>query len=109
ATHKGLLGSQRHRALHLVGKRMGDVLAGDPMAVRWFLALIGARFGNRGDTVEVVAKNLWPSLPEGMSESEFEIHAKDLAAAIPDRHRAGALLEAYLAEAIAALKEQLAL
>jgi hypothetical protein len=109
ASHKGLFGSQRHRALHLVGKRMGDVLAGDPVAVRWFLALIGARFGNKGDTVERVAKELWPFCPEAMSESEFDLHVKDLAGAVPDRDRAGALLKAYLAEAIAALKEQLAL
>src|SRR5436189_98734 len=49
-THACRLGTQRHRALHLVGKRMGDVPAGDPTAVRWFVALIGAAFGNQGET-----------------------------------------------------------
>ena len=107
ATHAGLLGTQRHRALHLVGKRMTDVLAGDPLARRWYSALIGASFGNQGDTLDVIAKSLGNRPPEGMTTSEFQIHVKELAAQVPTQAEGSTRLRAYLAEAIAALREHL--
>jgi hypothetical protein len=109
ASHNLLLGTQRHRALHLVGKRTSDVLVGDPTAIRWFLALIGAAYGNQGDTQDVVTKSLGSVPSAGMHVTEFQIHVQDLAAAVADRAPASALLKAYIAEAIAALREQLPL
>jgi hypothetical protein len=106
-SHAGLLGTQRHRALQLVGKRMTDVLAGDPLAIRWFCAVIGASFGDQGDILDVVAKSLGNKPPDAMTTSEFQIHVKDLAAQVPGQAEGCARLKAYLAEAIAALREHL--
>ncbi|MEA2633212.1 MAG: hypothetical protein QOE66_3431 [Chloroflexota bacterium] len=106
-SHAGLLGTQRHRALQLVGKRMTDVLAGDPLAIRWFCVVIGASFGDQGDLLDVVAKSLGNKPPDAMTTSEFQIHVKDLAAQVPGQAEGCARLKAYLAEAIAALREHL--
>ena len=101
ATHVGLLGTQRQLAFHLVGKRMTDVLTGDPLAIRWYSAVFGATFGNQGDTIDLVTKSLGSKPPAGMSTAEFPIRVKDLAAAIPGQAEGGIRLKAYVAEAIA--------
>jgi len=108
ATYAGLLGTQRHRALHLAGKRMTDVLADDPLALCWFLALIGASYGNQGETLDIIAKCLGNGPPEGMGTPEFQVRVKDLAAQVPSQAEGRARLLAYLAEAVAALREHLA-
>jgi hypothetical protein len=106
ARYKTLLGTQRRRALALVGRCREDALRDDPIALRWMRAQLGAMYDNA--TPEEVAAHFDEWLPEGMSRSEFRFRMEMLAGSLPASGEARALLVSYVAEEIRRLEDHLA-
>jgi hypothetical protein len=106
AASQNLLGSQRKRMLALLGKSYKDALRDDPVALRWVLALIGARFG-RAATAGQIAGELggWPK--DGMARAEFDIRVQEMGDLLPDKAAARALLLEYVAAEVSRLAEHL--
>jgi hypothetical protein len=105
-TFNSLLSSQRKRVLALLGKRREDVFRDDRVATRWMRALIGARLTDERSAQDV-ANQFGDLLPDGISQSEFDIRIEHLARSLPTRKEAHAQLVSYVAEEIARLQEHL--
>jgi hypothetical protein len=106
ARHNSLLGTQRRRALALLGKCRDDALHDDPIALRWVRAQIGAMYD--AATLEEVTNQLGSKPPEGMGWPEFDARVKLIAGSLPTRQEAHALLVSYVAEEIRRLEDHLA-
>ncbi len=104
----GLLNTEFDLVLLLLGKRLSDVFAGDPIATRWVVAQLSGVFGTPDVDLNRLSAHLG-GRPDGMCPSEYSIRLKLLASALVGKEEGRALLRAYIAEIKAELTEHLAL
>jgi hypothetical protein len=105
-TYVSLLGTQRKRALALLGKSRQDALRDDPVALRWLRALLGATLGSAA-TPQQIAGELGGLSKSKMSRAEFDFRVEQMAGSLPDKAEGHALLVTYVAEEIRRLEELL--
>jgi hypothetical protein len=101
-----LMMSQRLRVIHLLGKQMGDLFTQDLEVTQWLAAMIGAATGL---TDELAANNFWPLKPEAMTSNEFDSRINTFRKLLVEKPRAKALLQKYIADAIAKLDREITL
>jgi hypothetical protein len=102
-----LLSSQRHLSILLLGKRISDVFRGDLLVTRWLVALLGAGFGPGEKEDRQIISFLQDHRIPQMSDVELGTRINIVLNMLPERTEAKALLQAYIAQAIAALDEQI--
>ena len=103
----GLLFSQRHMLMNLLGKRMSDVFRDDPVATRYVIAELSGVLGNQDVDPEKVAGVIGGGVPEGMSRTEYDQRIKFLAGSLTEKKEGNTKLKAYIAEVKTELTEHL--
>jgi hypothetical protein len=104
-----LLSSQRYMAITLLGKRMSDAFRGDPLVAQWLVALLGASHGSGGINPDQIKSIFGRHRLEQMSDVEFDRRVERFLSLLPEKPEGKAMLEAYIADAIAKLDEQIEL
>src|ERR1700681_2389087 len=97
-TFAGLFTTQRHLALHLLGKRMEDLFRGDPVVTKWVLIMTSAARRDLEPITAEQADELFATLrPEGMHPSEYDAHVQDLLGLMIDPFEAQSSLRTLIA------------
>jgi hypothetical protein len=100
--------SQKVRAIHLLGKRLGD-LGTDPVVRAWVAADLGTRHGGTEIDFESVLGPIWQDRPEDMTEEEYLGRLRRMVAGLPDRDEALSTLQSLIVEVHGDLIERAAL
>ena len=103
----GLLFSQRHLLINLLGKRVSDVFRDDPVATRYVIAELSGVLGNQDVDPDKVAGVIGGGVPEGMSRTEYDQRIKLLAGSLTEKKEGNTKLKAYIAEVKTELKAHL--
>src|SRR5262249_1623215 len=97
----------RHRAIHLLGKRMADLFRDDAEVTAWVLAQTAAVSGTAPSqaSIDAIFGRL---VPEEMSQAEDDLRVQGILAPLPEKAEGREALRALVDGQIAMLTERLA-